>query len=511
MKVENSCLSLLFAFHGFHPSSAFQFTNPAGLPNGTKSWTWLRLSLRTPDTIYLTTSKTWEKRFEELVYFLQENGHCNVARNHGSLGNWVQKQRLSYKLYCIDEAEPCPISSRTSYSSPPQPLSKEQVQLLDEIGFIWDVHEYKYQCNLDELKEFYVRHCHIDVPSSIDGEYRKLYKWLRLQKEEYKKSLNGKQSKMADHRRISLENLGFHTGMFDVVASGPAGYEAKRVSWYGRYQQLLQFKEEYGHCNVPTNDEQHRTLSGWVQHQRAEKKKKASGKMSKLTEDRETKLEAAGFIWSIKEWNWRQRLEDLKRYKQHHGHCNVPTKDGELGGWVMTQRLTYSKSSLPKDRKESLDELGFIYDMHELCWEEKYNELRCQLLDQEGPSQRTLMTGPLNSWITTQRAEKRYKDLGLETHLADEREVKLEAIGFEWDANEEREKNRQSTWMNNFNRLKQQIEDTGSSKVLVDEGGNGFRIWVRDQRLYLKAFENEENGPMTQERRDLLFSIEFKI
>lgn len=508
MKVEISFLSVLFASRAFHPSEAFQFTTPVGLPDRTKG---LQLSLRTePDTIHLTTSKTWEKRFEELVYFYQENGHCNVARNDGTLGNWVQKQRLSYKLYCLDEAEH-PISNRISYSSPPLPLSKEQVQLLDEIGFIWDVHEYKYQCNLDELKEFYVRHCHVDVPSSIDGEYRKLYKWLRLQREEYKKYLNGEQTKLTDHRRISLENLGFDIRMFDVEVFGPTDYESKRVSWEGRYDQLVQFKANYGHCNVPTNDEDHKKLSGWVQHQRAEKKKKGCGKVSKLTEKKEQLLEEAGFIWSIKEWNWWQRWEDLKQYKLHHGHCNVPTREGELGGWVMTQRLTFSKISLSKDRKDALDQLGFIYDMHELFWEEKYNELRRHLLDEKLSSQITPMTAPLNSWIATQRAEKRYKKLGLESHLADEREKKLDEIGFEWDANGVREMNRHTTWMKNFNRLKEQIEDTGSSKVVATEDGNGFSIWVRDQRHYLKGFEHGEEVPMTQERRDLLFSIKFKL
>jgi hypothetical protein len=121
------------------------------------------------------------------------------------------------------------------------------------------------------------------------------------------------------------------------------------------------------------------------------------------------------------------------------------------------------------------------------------------------------MTAPLNSWIATQIAEKRYKKLGLESHMADEREKKLDEIGFEWDANGVREMNRHTTWMKNFNRLKEQIEDTGSSKVVATEDGNGFSIWVRDQRHYLKGFEHGEEVPMTQERRDLLFSIKFKL
>jgi hypothetical protein len=517
MKLRGHFLSIVFSSRVFHQSLAFQphqYNSIVGAdtcrlelsvraPDAiyqTTSKTWeKRFEVRVPDAIYLTTSKTWEKRFEELIFFLQENGHCNVPRNHGPLGNWVQKQRLSYKIFCLDEGKHS-ISSSSSYSSPPQPLSKEQAQLLDEIGFIWDIHEYKYQCNLDELKEFYVRHSHIDVPSSLDGEYRSLYKWLCRQKEEYKNYLHGDHTKLTDDRRRSMENLGFHIGMFEIEVTGPDGNKAKRISWDGRYQQLLQFKEEYEHCNVPTNDEHFSKLSGWVQHQRAEKKKKVCGKISRLTDENEQLLESAGFVWSIKEWNWVQRLEDLKQYKQLHGHCNVPTRDGELGGWVMTQRLTHGRNMLPKAREEALNDLGFIWDMHHLAWEEKYNLLCCEL---------TPMTGSLNSWIATQRSEKRYKELGLDTHLTLEREEKLNALGFEWNVNEERDKYRHDTWMKNFDRLKQHIKYTGSSKLLLDEECDGFPIWVRDQRRYLKAFENEEETPMTQDRRDLLLSVGF--
>ena len=157
-------------------------------------------SLEITRTIYLRTSKSWEKRFEELIFFLQENGHCNVPRNYGSLGNWVQKQRLSYKVYLANKSRNGNIM-KVGYNSPPPPLSKEQVELLDSVGFIWDVHDYKYQCNLNALKEFHSKHFHIDVPSSLDGDFRPLYKWLCRQKEEYKKYLHGKASKLTSDRR----------------------------------------------------------------------------------------------------------------------------------------------------------------------------------------------------------------------------------------------------------------------------------------------------------------------
>ena len=457
--------------------------------------------------IYLKTSKTWEKRFEELVVFRQEYGHCNVPRKFGPLGNWVQKQRLSYKLQ--KEGNEYNIT-KPSYSSLPPPLSQEQIILLDNIGFIWDIHEYKYQCNLDQLKEYYVMHLNIDVPSAIDGEYRTLYKWLCRQKEEYKKYLNGEKSKLTDERRRALENLGFYIGMFDTnIIEEKTGIRPKRVSWEERYEQLLKFKNDHGNCNVPTNDENYSTLSGWVQHQRAEKKKKDRGAKSRLSDTKEDKLNRVGFIWSIKDWNWNQRLDELRKYAALNGHCNVPTRDSELGAWVMTQRIQYGKGNLSEDRIQSLNGLGFVWDMHQLAWLRNYDELRSYLQSKDVNLQSISHLGP---WIATQRAEKRYKDQGLESHMTDERQQMLDLIGFEWNVSEERDKHRQWTWMNNFQHLKDHVARTGSFKIPTSQNGenNAFAIWVRDQRRYLKAYDQGDDSPMTEERRNLLRTIGFE-
>ena len=488
----------VFTLKGARPFAALKSTATATAPAAPE--------VSSSPTISLRTSKRWENRFEELVFFYSQHGHCNVPRNSGPLGNWVQKQRLSYKLYNAIASESASTSTdlkptKISYSSPPNPLGEEQVQLLDSIGFIWDVHEYKYQCNLNELKEFFIRNSHIDVPSSLDGEYRSLYKWLCRQKEEYRKYLYGEDSKLSYRRREALETLGFHIGMFDVCASTQV---TKRISWEGRYEQLLKFRKDHGgQCNVPGNEEKFNQLSSWIQHQRAEKRKKDAGKKSRLSDEKESLLENVGFIWSTKEWKWSLRLEELRKYKEAHGHCNVPTKEAELGGWVMTQRLQYGNEKISKERIEKLNELGFIWNMHSLAWDEKYNELRDHLEEEGRYASTSLM-----AWIATQRAEKRYKDLGLQNHLTDDRERKLKEIGFDWNVNECREQQRQINWARNFEKLQAHFEENGSAKFRIKSGNDdSFYVWVRDQRRYLKAFENGLDSPMTKERRDLLVSI----
>ena len=478
-------------------------------------------------------SKTWLRRYEELKSFQKEHGHCNVSRKEKSLGNWVQKQRSAYKLYLLkielnderimNNARRASASSGTSRRSQ-SPLKEEQVQLLNDVGFIWNVNEWKYRLNFEKLQSFHSNHGHINVPNTPETE--ELYKWLSRRKKEYKKYLNGSDdgSILTNEKRKDLEKLGFHVGMF-ITDSDNADKEQKikttrtftRTSWDGRFQELLEFRNEYGDCIVPRNEKAYTKLSGWVQHQRAEKKKKSKGLKSRLTDEKERQLDEIGFVWSIQDNVWNQRLNELREFKCQYGHVRVHTKNGKLGNWVMIQRLQYGlknrgkKSSLTDARMEALNELGFEWDIHEISWEEKFNELK-KYQQNEINSNEEVVTH-LNSWIAAQRAEKRYKQQGLHSHLTDEREAKLNEIDFDWRVDEDRNKQREALWMKNFEKLREYNNEHGSCRVPVKKHNtkeeNSFSHWVRDQRRYYKSFVKGLSAPMTENRQKLLESIGF--
>ena len=48
------------------------------------------------------------------------------------------------------------------------PLTKEQVALLDKLGFRWDAHEEKWALRLEQLKHFKEQHGHCEV-GLVDG------------------------------------------------------------------------------------------------------------------------------------------------------------------------------------------------------------------------------------------------------------------------------------------------------------------------------------------------------
>lgn len=95
-----------------------------------------------------------------------------------------------------------------------------------------------------------------------------------------------------------------------------------------------------------------KALGEWVRRQRRSYKDLKEGKMVRtMTQDRVEKLESIGFVWvspgykysSVKcqEVDWETSFQDLKKYKEAHGHCNVPRGVKSLGLWGHNQRINY--------------------------------------------------------------------------------------------------------------------------------------------------------------------------
>ena len=142
--------------------------------------------------------------------------------------------------------------------------------------------------------------------------------------------------------------------------------------WGERFKELIQFKQENGHCVVPLCYPTNPTLSHWVKRQRCQYKLKHAGKRSTLTDDREMLLEDLGFTWDSHNASWEERFYDLVKFKKETGHCNVPStypSNPSLAGWIKCQRryvrMFYKHqpqqghtTKLPYDRGDNYDTEG---------------------------------------------------------------------------------------------------------------------------------------------------------
>ena len=125
---------------------------------------------------------------------------------------------------------------------------------------------------------------HCLVPQQY-GANPKLGKWVSSQCYRYKLLQEGKPSLMTAERIRELKSIGFNWGT------------SQTDSWSVRFQQLLEFKVQFGHCLVPRQYTANPKLGKWVHTQRYKYKLYQEGKPSPITAERIQELESIGFDW----------------------------------------------------------------------------------------------------------------------------------------------------------------------------------------------------------------------
>jgi hypothetical protein len=142
--------------------------------------------------------------------------------------------------------------------------------------------------------------------------------------------------------------------------------------WKVKFAELIEFKQQKGHCCVPNTFEKNPALARWVKRQRYQYKLKIEGKESTMTDERIVVLNEHGFIWDSHGAAWQERFNELAEYKELYGNCNVPSNyssNPQLATWTKCQRRQYKLYSEGKantttpERISELDRIGFEWEL----------------------------------------------------------------------------------------------------------------------------------------------------
>ena len=355
----------------------------------------------------LTLEQRWERRYVQLMEYRRRFGHCVVPakwRDDVAFGQWVHTQRAFRKKGM---------------------LSADRIARLEAIGFEWferwdtpspDAH---WDEMLRHLEQYRQEHGHTEVPSTFRG-VPGLGPWVIDQRE------ISKLGKLKPDRRERLEAIGF---------AWHGTRRPDRERWEARFQQLLDFRQRFGHCRVPNKWKEDIPFGHWVHVQRAFRSR------GTLSAERVQRLEAIGFEWHapnsrsyLYDDHWAQMLTHLIDYQKQHGDTQVPPsfKPHGLGSWVGNQREAWRNGTLRPDRREQLDAVGFewrgVRKGAAQRWERRFAQLLAYR-QQHGhcrvPS--TWREEPAFAhWVDNQRV------LQKTGRLNPERVRRLDEIGFQW-------------------------------------------------------------------------------
>ena len=145
--------------------------------------------------------------------------------------------------------------------------------------------------------------------------------------------------------------------------------------WSTRFQQLCEFKVQFGHCRVPVKYAANPKLGVWVSKQRRNYRFYQEGKSSPMTTECIRKLESVEFKWQQHNVAWDARLEQLREFTAHFGHCLVPdyySANPQLVMWVSDQRRNYRLCQKGKPNPMTAERFFRIKPFLE-CWPSSRN------------------------------------------------------------------------------------------------------------------------------------------
>jgi len=231
--------------------------------------------------------KQWDDKFLELKSFTKKKGHCYITAKDQGLGNWAGRQRKLYRDGTLRQDRLDRLNSiefpwvvgpglHPNQNNKPQPKTK--IEAPPEIVESQDANSWaneRWDVMYKELQAFEAAHGDCCVSKHQDV---KLCKWVSRQRSQRA------EDKLPKYRENKLEALGFAWRHWEAPTL--------EIRWNKMLKVLKAFKEAHGHCNVPFMYENNRSLGWWVATQRRNGHRR---------EDRAAKLDALGFIWTLRE------------------------------------------------------------------------------------------------------------------------------------------------------------------------------------------------------------------
>jgi hypothetical protein len=364
--------------------------------------------------------RSWNESFQLLQEYQRKYGNCNVPYGYKpdtTLASWVVYQRQSRERLSIARRE-----------------------ALNSLGFDWNPRA-TWNEQYSKLVVYKQSFGDCLVPQGYKPDLS-LANWVSRQRKS--------RERLSVAQLNALNEIGFD-------------WNPNETTWNEHYSKLVEYKQRFGDCNVPSRWKENLSLGVWVANQRNFRER--------VSQAQREALDSLGFDWDPLETAWNQHYSKLLAYKRKYGDCNVPSRwdqDPFLARWVHSQRV--SRERLSQARREALNKIGFDWNSLETAWNEQYSKLvayKRRHGDCNVP-QRWEQDPSLGKWVRRQRHPKACR-------LVSQRKL-LNEIGFDWDPLD-------TTWHEQYSKLLAYKQKFGDCLVPYKwKHDPSLVIWVHNQR-----------------------------
>lgn len=436
------------------------------------------------DEIIEKTRVFWDVMFKQLVEYKENNGHTNVSRlqeGMKQLGNWVLEQRRQYHN---------------------GNLKPDKRKKLEELGFDWKGENRRELKDFDDiwwesymkLTDYFNKNGHSNVPARHKKDPA-LGTWVVAQRARRKKD------ELSQDRIDLLDEIDFNWN--------------PKVRIFEEFcKKLIEFKEKYGHTNIPIVSKDFPKLGKWTNKYRSllnhgELQSDGSIKYlgSYLTKKQIDRLNELGFKKSVRKIRWEDYYEELKKYYKEQGNSRpIQSEYPQLYYWCY--RIRKNQHQLTDEQRNLLKELDFDFSFEHKYgrtgsnqnWLERFTEL--QLFFEENDHfditpENEDFEG-LYRWLVYQR--RLYNN----NTLSKDKLKKLQSIGLDFSVHFL--PSNETDWEDRFSELETYYEKHQTFHIPVkDKDNQGLLLWLRYQR---KLFREEK---LDKEKKNRLLALGYSF
>jgi hypothetical protein len=268
--------------------------------------------------------ESFNERFEELAAFVSKYGQFPGKSDNPELHNWMLYIRTKYKNGL---------------------LGRGNIKLLNALGFIWDIKEWRWFNKAAELKQLLMEE---KIMPSVK-EHATLYFWLRDSHDRLRNNV------LPDNKKAVIEEINRLLNDIQPFETTELSFRSrsKELRWIGRFNDLVEFRKVHRNrwpsFNAITETE--RKLGIWCQQLRSMFKNKT------LEERWIIKLKGIEFSFRRSPLDrWKEKLQELNEYLLCHQ--KLPASEDQLYGWALTQYRNYF--DLGPVKQELLTGINFL-------------------------------------------------------------------------------------------------------------------------------------------------------
>lgn len=450
--------------------------------------------------------KDWFEKYSLAKEYYLEHGNLKIPFRYSSLkdgiiinlGTWVMAQRQGYLKGT---------------------LSKERIDLLNEIGMVWKInntYSWEYMYNL--AKDYYLENNKLFSSTykiNINDKNVLLGAWLRNQIKFYN------EGKLSIEKIKLLENIGVQWKAEQRKRNRKDNRDKK---WFSLYKEVLEFYKEHGNLIIPndylvTVSHEEILLKSWYKNQKSMLKlKELSAEKEKLINEL-IMLNENNKIKTENDKNWFEIYNVAVNYYKEHGDLKVPytyvyEKDGikiNLGQWVISQRQNYGNNKISADKIKLLDKIGMKWEKKNwFTWEYVY-KLAKDYYKEHGDLlvPRNLIVNvegtdiSLGNWIVNQRRSYKKKT------LSSERIELLNEIGMKWE--DVKQTTDDKNWLILFKNVVKYYEENETTNISSD-----YEVLIENKSINLNRWYTKQlylcrNNKLSSERKKLIEAFSNKV